>query len=177
LDRTVTDVGETLDSIGRTAGELVDSMSDIVWAINPRHDALDDLAGRMRRFASDLLTSKDIAFRFQAPERDGEIHLPADVRREVFLTFKEGLHNIVRHSKCTEAAIALRMEDGSLELTISDNGVGFNGSGAAGGHGLASLAARAASLRGVLDVRSEPGRGMSLCLRLPLRGRPHILRW
>lgn len=105
----------------------------------------------MRRFASDLLTSRNIAFRFQAPDRNGEIRLNADIRREVFLTFKEGLHNIVRHSRCTEAAIALRLEAGGLELILSDNGVGFNRHSTSGGHGLANLQARA---RAILAARS-----------------------
>lgn len=169
LDGVATEVGETLDSIGQTAGELVDSMSDIVWAINPRHDALDDLTGRMRRFASDLLTAKDIAFRFDAPAPDGEVHLGPDLRREVFLTFKEGLTNIARHAHCTEVSAALRIQDGSLDLALADNGVGFDTGTLATGHGLVNLRARVAALHGSVDIRSGPGRGTSLHVRLPLR--------
>ncbi len=82
--------------------ELVDSMSDIVWAINPRHDRLSDLAARMRRFASDVLTCRHIALAFHAPDHVLDVPMGADHRRQCFLVFKEAIHNTVRHAACTE---------------------------------------------------------------------------
>ena len=64
-----TSVGEPLAVIAGASRDLVDSMSDIVWAINPNKDQLSDLVQRMRRFASDLFTARQIEFRFQAPGR------------------------------------------------------------------------------------------------------------
>jgi signal transduction histidine kinase len=166
---TAPDVTPALQSIQRTASEMVDSMSDIVWAINPRQDALADLAGRMRRFGSDLLGGRDITFEFDTSNLDAGIHVSPELRREVFLTFKEGLRNIVRHSRCTRVAATLRAGGGSLELTLVDNGIGFDPDSPATGLGLANLRSRAAALGGVLDIRSAAGHGTSIHLRLPLR--------
>ena len=58
---------EALASIWRTSRELVDSMSDIVWAIDPRRDRLSDLVQHMRRFAADTLTACNIEFRLSLP--------------------------------------------------------------------------------------------------------------
>lgn len=60
---------EPLNLIANTSREMVDSMSDIVWAINPNKDHLADLIQRMRRFASDILDAKDIAYRFYFDEK------------------------------------------------------------------------------------------------------------
>ena len=60
-------VSEPLGVIAGASRDLVDSMSDIVWAINPNKDHLRDLIQRMRRFASDLFTARQIEFSFDAP--------------------------------------------------------------------------------------------------------------
>jgi len=70
-----------------------------------------------------LLTGRNIEFRFQAPAED--LTLDAETRREVFLVFKEAVHNLVRHSGCTEASIDLCRQGDSLVLRVSDNGKGF----------------------------------------------------
>ena len=58
---------EPLASIARIARESVSSMSDIVWAINPKRDSLLDLTRRMRQHAEEVFTLRDIELRFDAP--------------------------------------------------------------------------------------------------------------
>ena len=99
------DVHEPLKLIAGASRELVDSMSDIVWAINPQKDHLSDLTRRMLTFASDTFMARNIQFDFRAPDEDRDIRLGASVRREVFLIFKESVNNLVKHARCTEADI------------------------------------------------------------------------
>lgn len=170
---------EPLSLIAGTSREMVDSMSDIVWAINPQRDHLSDLTQRMRRFASDILSARDIGFRFRAPDAEQDIRLGADLRREVYLIFKETVNNLVKHSECTEADLELRIVNGWLVLRVSDDGRGFdpnqpltasNGNGASlGGHGLLSMRRRAVALGGTFEVKSEPGRGTTSTLKVPTR--------
>ena len=63
-------------------------MSDIVWAINPRTDSLNDLVRRMHRFAEETLGAADIALTFSAPSSDGHLRLDPDLRRELYLILK-----------------------------------------------------------------------------------------
>ncbi len=128
-----------LSMIAGASRELVDSMSDIVWAINPQKDHLNDLTQRMRRFASDVLTARNIAFEFSEPDEENDIPLGANIRREVFLIFKESVNNLVRHSACTEVKIDFQIAEGALKLTVSDNGKGFDVSQDSEGHGLSSM--------------------------------------
>ena len=111
--------------IAGTSRELVDSMSDIVWAINPQKDYLSDLTGRMHRFAADVLTAGNIKFTWRAPELEKDISVGANVRREIFLTFKECINNMVKHSQCSEAHLEVRINSDSLEMYLRDNGKGL----------------------------------------------------
>ena len=86
-----------LAGMARSARELLASMSDIVWAINPRHDHLRDLQQRMRRFARDFFAARNIEFVFRAPAADQDSSWAPDMRREIFLVFKEAVNNIARH--------------------------------------------------------------------------------
>ena len=159
---------EPLSTIAATSRELVDSMSDIVWAINPNKDHLSDLTQRMRRFASDIFTARNLEFSFRAPGAEAYTKLGADVRRQVFLIFKESVNNLVRHSGCTKVDIELQIEGGWLELTLKDDGRGFDLSRAGDGHGLKSMTARAKSLGGQLNIISSDAEGTIVTLKAPL---------
>lgn len=170
---------ERLDTITSISNELVESMSDIVWAINPQKDYLSDLSQRMRRFASDIFTTRQIAFRFRAPGLERDIQLGANVRREVFLIFKESINNVMKHSDCSEVIMEMDVEDGWLTLSISDNGKGFDPvlvkadtgyltSQSTGGNGLASMRRRAREMGGQFDILTSKGRGTTMTLRMPI---------
>src|SRR5206468_10022383 len=99
LERGAKPERATVLSIAEISRESAASMRDIVWAINPKRDRLLDLSRRMRGFASDIFTNRHIEFEFQAPAGDQELKLAPQVRRDVFLIFKENVNNIVRHAE------------------------------------------------------------------------------
>ncbi|HKV42642.1 MAG TPA: two-component regulator propeller domain-containing protein [Blastocatellia bacterium] len=150
--------------ISNASHDVVNSMSDIVWAINPQKDHVSDLVQRMRRFASDTFAAADITFRFTTPDVDTDVRLGADIRREVFLIFKESVNNLVKHSGCTEADIEFQIANHSLSLKVTDNGIGFDQGLESTGHGLASLRERARGLGGKLKVVSTRGQGTTVSL-------------
>jgi PAS domain S-box-containing protein len=163
-------LAEPLSSIAGLARELVDSMSDIVWAINPNKDQLSDLSQRMRHFASDVLTARQITLRFRTPALERDIALGANVRRELCLMFKEAVNNIARHAHCTHANLDLSADVDGLVLRVSDDGRGFEVAHADTGHGLASMRQRTEALGGQLHVISAPGYGTALTFVIPLAG-------
>ena len=92
-------ISESLSSIAEASRESVGAMSDIVWAVNPRKDRLSELVKRMRRFASDVLSARNIRLQFEA-DFESDVELDADARREILSIFKEGVNNIARHAEC-----------------------------------------------------------------------------
>lgn len=156
------EAAEPVSLMGRLARESMDGLSDIVWAINPRHDHLSNLAHRMRRLADDLLSAQGVPFSFDVEGADPEHVLGAGVRRQVFLVFKEALNNVVRHAACTRVAVTLRVERGTLTLAVIDDGRGFDPATVRPGEGLASLRQRASALGGTLAVTAEAGTSVVL---------------
>jgi signal transduction histidine kinase/ligand-binding sensor domain-containing protein len=155
-----------LATAAQSAREVVDAMSDVVWAVDPKHDRLDDLVLRMRRFAEDLCAARGIELSFSAPE-DGARRLDAQVRRQIHLLFKESLNNAVKHSGCRRIQAELRMASHALTLRVTDDGVGFDSSAASDGHGLASMRRRCEALGGTLRIRSAPGDGTEVRISIP----------
>jgi signal transduction histidine kinase len=164
-------VSAPLGVIAGASRDLVDSMSDIVWAINPNKDHLRDLIQRMRRFASDLFTARQIEFSFDAPGEEQALRIGADLRRQVFLIFKEAVNNIARHSRCTQAQIEMRIEKRWLTVRVADNGPGFDSAQPSEGQGLASMQARAKELGGKLEIISNDQTGTTVLLKAPLAAR------
>jgi signal transduction histidine kinase/ligand-binding sensor domain-containing protein len=169
--QTTNGISEPLAKITDVSNELVGTMSDIVWSINPEKDHFGDLVQRMRRFASDLLTSKGLNFQFLAPEAAADIVVSSNIRREVFLIFKETVNNIVKHSQATSVRIELAVENNEVMFRITDDGVGFdpeNPAPTSGGHGIGGMRERVQDLGGKLHIISEFGAGTTVSLSLPL---------
>jgi signal transduction histidine kinase len=164
--------GVVTDSLARIAAasrESIDSMSDIVWAIDPQRDSGQDLAYRMRRLTSDLLASRDIATDFAALDQVADLKLDAELRHDVYLVFKETLNNVVKHSRCTTVSIRLAIDDGTLVVSVRDNGQGFDPGDDHDGLGLRSVRERARKLCGTLELATAPGQGAIVTLRVPLQ--------
>jgi len=166
---------ESLNAISEISNELVETMSDIVWAINPEKDQMSELSHRMRRFASDMFTARNIKFHFRT-QFDDDLRLGANMRREVFLIFKESVNNVVRHSHCTEAVAQFSIEGDRLVLQVKDNGEGFeqatvnsvNGVIVGVGNGLSSMRQRATELGGEFKITTAQGQGTTVWLSVPL---------
>ena len=162
--------GASRDALADVAGiarELVEDMSDIVWAVNPRHDRFEALAHRMRRFASDTLG--DIELEFDATSLPPEFSVPLEYRRPLYLVFKEAAHNVARHSAATRAAIRIELDHRSLKLTVEDNGRGFDVTAPREGEGLNSIQRRMKDVGGRAEWESKPGCGARFTATLPLR--------
>jgi PAS domain S-box-containing protein len=163
---------EPLTMIASSSRELVDAMSDIVWAINPQKDHLSHLCQRMRTLAIDVFSASNIEFQFLDPDDEAELHIGANLRREVFLIFKESINNIAKHSRCANARAEFRADNLRMFLLVSDDGCGFDTTSEHDGHGLVSLRERSQAMGGTLELRSQPGVGTTMTLEVPLNEQP-----
>lgn len=156
---------ELLARIGESSRSVLESLDDIVWAINPKNDSLEEFAARIRDYATEVFESRGIRFAINLPH---ELRpLPMDRRRHVYLIIKEAVNNIVRHAQCTETEIGIQMMDDTLTIHIKDNGKGLSPTGPAG-DGLNNMRLRAALLEGRVDVESSPGKGTIITLCVPI---------
>jgi signal transduction histidine kinase len=166
-----------LERVAALARELVDSMSDIVWSIRSEPHSMDSLVRRMREFALDVLASQGIDFDLRVIQPGGDTEFSLQVRRQLFLLFKECIHNAARHSGCAAVVAGLRIADGEVVLIVEDDGRGLNPEeripGSVGGTGIPGMRRRVEELGGSMQLTSQPGHGCTVAIRLPLkRGAP-----
>jgi ligand-binding sensor domain-containing protein len=132
-------------------------MRDVVWSIDSRRDQVKDLLDRMRENAEEMLTPRDIIFRFELGELPLEKKLPVDVRQHLFLFYKEGINNIAKHSNATHVDIRFGQFEDHFELSIHDNGTVAPTSTTSSGFGLQNLEMRAKKLGATFLLSREDG--------------------
>jgi signal transduction histidine kinase/ligand-binding sensor domain-containing protein len=168
----------TLEKIYAATHSITRSMDEIVWAVNPRHDNTESLVYYVGNFAQSFLGSANIRCRLESPGVLPEAPLTSQIRHHLFLCCKEALHNIVKHSRATEATIRIAVEPGSLVIAISDNGRGIEASErdaprdrspSASGNGLRNMHDRMAEIRGTCTLATEPTGGTLVTFTVPLQ--------
>ena len=156
--------------IGVIARDLVQDMSDIVWAVNPRHDRFDALLHRMRRFASDTLA--DIEPEFETAGIPEDFSVPLHARRPLYLVFKESVNNVARHAGASRVRIRLETDRTTLRLVVEDDGRGFDRGERASeqdGEGVASISRRMRDMGGSAEWERRAEGGTRFTATLPLR--------
>jgi signal transduction histidine kinase len=151
-------------------------LDEIVWAVNPKNDTLENLANYICRHAGDYFQHTDVQCRFEIPLQVPDHSLSTDARHNLFLAVKEALHNALKHSGATEVRVRIEVRDRTLAVTLTDNGGGFAAALAPpdlpGGHrvgnGLANMRQRLESIGGHCAIASEPGQGTTVTLTLGL---------
>lgn len=114
-----------LEKITSYSNEMTEKMGEIVWALNEKNDTLADLVAYTRSYAVEYLANHDIAC-----EADTPLHLPGtfitgEIRRNIFLSVKECLHNIVKHSGATHVKFSIQLNK-EIQIVIHDNGKGID---------------------------------------------------
>ena len=156
-----------MEKITEQSSAAQQGISDIVWAIKPENDKLENMVIRMREYAAHTLESKDIAANIKIDESLLHQTLDMSQRRDLLLIFREAVNNIAKYAGATEVKIAIEKQNGQLQMLIHDNGKGFNPDKETSSNGIKNMKARAAALNGYISIDSAPGKGTSIKLLLP----------
>ncbi len=162
-------VTPVLQRISQSASTFGDSMQDIIWAMKTKNDQLEDLAARMTEFGLRLMESRNVNFKTHISDDFLGKHLPPEVRRNIYLIFKEAMNNAAKYAEASEVELFLSIKKGLLLMKIMDNGKGFEpGSQHAegGGNGLRNMRLRAEDIGGKVEIISKPGEGTRVELRI-----------
>jgi ligand-binding sensor domain-containing protein len=164
--------GEARLNVERICGlarELAQTVDEIVWTVNPRNDTLTKLGAYLAAYGEDFFQGTPIRCRLDIPPGLPAYPLSAELRHNLFLTVKEALNNIVKHSRATEAFLQLAIGPDRLELVIQDDGMGFPVAAAPSArNGLSNMRERIAEAGGELEIASQPQGGTCIRLWVPL---------
>lgn len=166
-----TKISEMLERIENTSRDLIDKMSDIVWAINPGNDRFEDALLKLKDYTVKILESQGMNVRLNLDTENEKVVLPMDVRRNLLLIFKEIVTNAAKYSKASLVKIDLRFVDKPVKkifLSVEDDGIGFDVSKKMSGYGLKNITRRAEELNANLQMNSAPGKGTKVKIEIPV---------
>jgi signal transduction histidine kinase len=167
-----------VESIAEASRELLQTMDEIVWVVNPRNDSLEHLAAYLSHYAGEYFQNTSVECEVRLPRAIPHHPLSSEARHNLFLTFEETLNNVLKHAAATKVKVEMTVNAPEFEITVADNGRGFelrstasvNGAarGPRGGNGLRNMRQRLADIGGACDILSQPGSGTTVSLKLRL---------
>jgi signal transduction histidine kinase len=175
-------VARKLDSIATTSRDLLQSLDEIVWAVNPHNDTLENLAAYLGHYATEYLQNTAVECELRMPRGLPDEPVSAETRHNLFLAFEESLNNALKHGKASHISVSMQTVPGAFEIEIKDNGCGFAFNPVAfeivvaaeamlrrRGNGLVNMRQRLLDVGGQCEIESQPGKGTKVCLRVPVR--------
>ncbi|MBK6640808.1 MAG: hypothetical protein IPG39_05975 [Bacteroidetes bacterium] len=166
--KTNADVTSNAAAISETSKRLIDNMRDLIWALNPENTTTGDLIAAIREFASDYLEDFTAELHFHIPSNFPDFQIRKECYREVLMTVKESLNNIVKHSEAKEINLEISLNDNDLIISVSDNGRGLPAEKEKSGNGLTNMQVRISSIGGDFRIKSEPNKGTSITIMVPV---------
>ena len=156
-----------IESIARTSRELLKTMDEIVWVVNPHNDTLENLVTYLSHYATEYFQNTDIECEMRLPPEMPPHPLSSEMRHNLFLTFEEALNNVLKHSQASKVRVEMAINALEFEIKISDDGRGFavpdlqspinRTRGASGGNGLKNMRQRLTSIGGACLISSQAG--------------------
>lgn len=166
-----------VDSLSKAARDLLQSLDRMLWAVNPRNDSLEGLSAYLNRYAAEYFQNTPVRCRLAFPEDLPAIPLSAETRHNIFLAFQEALANVLKHSMATQVSAELTCDNGTIQISIADNGCGSNvepQTASSAKHetrehlGLSGMDQRLRSVGGQCHINSSPNGGTLVQFVLPL---------
>jgi signal transduction histidine kinase len=158
------EVQQYLEHISINSKEMVEKMSDIVWAINPQNDSFDRIITKLESYAVNVCAGKGIRLHLDVDSSVRSYYPGMQVRKNIYMLVKEAINNAVKYSNSRNIYFSLRNPNGNMVVEIRDDGQGFDTRMIRKGNGLNNMEARAAELKAVFNVQSGEGKGTSVSL-------------
>ncbi len=146
--------------------QIQETIDEFIWSMQPGNDSLAQIADRLRGYTEPLLLAKNTTFQFAFDASLPEVPLSVVIRRNLYLLAKEAINNVVKYAQATVVVLRFEYHRGQLMVLIEDNGRGFDPAVPTPRTGLRSMDQRAKAMGGSLAIRSAPGQGTRLELRV-----------
>jgi signal transduction histidine kinase len=177
-------LGQKIETIAQTSRELLKTMDEIVWVVNPHNDTLENLTAYLSHYGVEYFQNTNIECELSLPQELPHIPLSSETRHNLFLAFEEALNNVLKHSGATVVRVTMSKDGRDFRLTIADNGKGFdpaaltapgaNAQGQRAGNGMRNMRQRLEALGGDCQVSSRPGSGATITLRIGISSKVQL---
>jgi signal transduction histidine kinase len=157
------------DRVSKMARELISALYETVWAVNPENDNLDALGNYLRQMVKQLCEQTALRCRFHVQVLPPEVQVSSQTRHNITMAVKEAVHNIIKHAKASEVTIRMTFTGGLLDVSVHDDGIGFQPAQDIPGNGLSNMKRRLQNIGGTCFVESKPGHGTTIRMSLRVR--------
>jgi len=154
--------------IALSAHRLVQTMSEIIWALNPHNDTLENLLAYIREQSQQFFEPLEIQFDIYFPDAVPDMKLSNVQRRNLYLVTREALNNALKHSAATAIQLKFELLESRCSFSVNDNGTGIVTTGnKAGSNGLKNMKKRIEDLGGSIAwISKEKGTSVEYCIPL-----------
>ena len=157
------------DKVSKMSRELVSALYETVWAVNPENDNLEALGNYLCQMVKQLCEPTMLRCRFHVLDLPPDVQVSSQTRHNISLAVKEAVHNLIKHAKASEVTVRMAFAAGVLEVSVHDDGSGFQPAENIPGNGLSNMKQRLQNIGGSCLVESRPGQGTTVRLRLRIR--------
>jgi signal transduction histidine kinase len=172
LPHNSTEIAEHLDQANSILKDATDQMYDLISGLRP--SVLDDLGleAAFTSLAKRTLEPAGVDFSIESVEL--EDRLPSEIETVLYRVFQESFTNVIRHAQASKVKLTLKVEHDYVSGELVDNGLGFDRAnkpdenGRTSGLGLVGMRERVEQFGGKFSIRSEPGEGTQISVRLPI---------
>ena len=163
-------------SISDASREVLHSLDEIVWAVNPQNDTLEHVVSYIGHYANEFFQETGIECKVNISGQLPPYSLSAQLRHNLLLAVHEAFTNVLKHSKANQVDVSIVLNTAAFEVTVSDNGHGFDplstmaleNSSSPAGDGLRNMKQRLSDIGGQCSIHSKPGNGTVVQFVLPL---------
>jgi signal transduction histidine kinase len=173
---TADEMRADLEQISQMSRDLVTSLYETVWTVNPENDNLRALGNYLFQIVNDLCERRQCRCRSKIDDLPLDTAVSSSVRHHLCMVVKEAMHNVLKHADATEVGLIISFAGNLLTVCIRDNGRGFEvASDSHPGHGLANMKSRLSDLQGDCRIESALGQGTAIWCTLPVQCSSDVL--
>lgn len=145
--------------------QTIEEIRDLSRSLLPPALHEQGLLESLHQLIEDIRQAKDIHFKIEHAGFD-EAQVPDNKQLVIYRIIQEQLNNVLKHAHATTVEIHLARHNGRVQLTVEDNGAGFDPAQSKPGMGLNNIRNRIEVFNGEMEIRSAPGKGCMLAVRL-----------
>jgi len=167
-------------SISEASREVLQSLDEIVWAVNPKNDTLEHVASYIGQYAQEYFQMTGLECEADVSTQVPPEPMSSQARHHLFLAVHEAFTNVLKHARASRCCLVINCDGNVFEIIVSDNGAGIsefllcespNDSPSAAGEGLRNMRRRMTAIGGTCEITSTPGSGTNVRFTFPVHSR------
>ena len=166
INSSGSDIKVIISQIKENAAALFSGAKDIIWALDPQSDDLNEILHYVQNFTIELFSNTDVDLVFEGFDKPLNRPLSLEYSRNLMMILKELLNNILKHAAPTQIILSVAAAAHEIQIVLKDNGCGFNVLSQSQGRGISNVKLRATRINGRVEIKSVRGKGTQTTITL-----------